>query len=255
MNKHPNASCCAQNNFLRCRLAGLSGRVGFTLIELLTVIAIVAVLATILLPVVGSVKEVGVRTACAGNMRQIGLAIESFSAEHNGRLPGEKNGTPYGIFVQVGAVYGEWPDEKYTLIEYLRHYMDLPKAPGIAQTMMCPGVNPLRPQYADRNDPEKYKVSYFLNRYVRHRDGTIVPPFGRDWSQDRLPLFNDDLEDPSRSVALYDADQQIHTIAGNPGRPESFAPEPVHGKVRNFLFLDGHVESLPLDFDPRQQPR
>lgn len=244
-------------DFLRCcRPVGLSGRVGLTLIELLAVIAVIAILALILLPVISNVRAAGIRTACLSNMRQIGIATSAYSTDHNGRLPGEKSNSLRGIFVQVGPVYGEWPDEKYTLIEYLRHYMDLPKAPNIAPVMICPGASNPKLQYADRNNPEKNKISYFLNRSVRMVDGTVNPPFGKDYAEaNRPPMRLEDVDDLSTAVSLYDADLQIHEIAGRPGNPASFIPKPAHGQSRNFLFLDGHVESLPLDFDPRQQPR
>lgn len=245
-----------KNIFLRCRLAGSSSRVGFTLIELLTVIAVIAMLALILLPVISTVRAAGIRTSCVSNMRQIGIATSAFSADHNGRLPGEKSGGLRGLFVQVGAVYGEWPEEKYTLIEYLRHYMDLPKAPNIAAVMICPGASDPKLQYPDRNNPEKNKISYFINRSVRMRDGTVNPPFGKDYAEStRPPMRLEDVDNLSTAVALYDADLEIHAIAGSPGNPASFIAKPAHGSVRNFLFLDGHVESLPLDFDPRQTPR
>ncbi len=59
----------------------------FTLVELLVVIAIISLLAAMLMPTLGRVKEGGRATACLSNLRQIGVALQLYVDENHNRLP------------------------------------------------------------------------------------------------------------------------------------------------------------------------
>ncbi len=65
----------------------------FTLIELLTVIAIIGILAAIIIPTVGSVREKAQRAVDANNLREIAKAAMIYAADNNDRLP-EPNTIP-----------------------------------------------------------------------------------------------------------------------------------------------------------------
>ena len=59
----------------------------FTLVELLVVLAIIAILAALLLPVLGRAKEEARATVCLGNLHQIGLALQIYVQENNNKMP------------------------------------------------------------------------------------------------------------------------------------------------------------------------
>jgi len=59
----------------------------FTLIEVLVVIAIIAILAAILLPVLSSANARALRTTCMNNLRQINVAVRLYAEENGDVLP------------------------------------------------------------------------------------------------------------------------------------------------------------------------
>lgn len=78
----------------------------FTLIELLTVIAIIGILAAILIPTIGSVREKAQRAVDANNLREIVKAAMIYAGDNNERLP---DPTMLGATLTGGSPVHRWP--------------------------------------------------------------------------------------------------------------------------------------------------
>ena len=70
------------------------GESGFTLIELLVVIATLSLLIAILLPALSQARHQARRTACAGNIRQVGVAIHLYAEDFDDTIPFGPSGRP-----------------------------------------------------------------------------------------------------------------------------------------------------------------
>jgi prepilin-type N-terminal cleavage/methylation domain-containing protein/prepilin-type processing-associated H-X9-DG protein len=99
-------------------------RAAFTLIELLLVITIIAILASMLMPAIGSMKSRADSIACSSNLRTIGAAVQLYLQDHNQNFP--------SINPAVGpSIYpAGYPTQ--TLVQAFGPY-------GVtAQTLQCP---------------------------------------------------------------------------------------------------------------------
>src|SRR5688500_9089817 len=84
----------------RSEVAALDLR-GFTLIEMLVVIAVIAILAALLLPVLSQAKARAQSIKCKSNLHQVGLALHEYIQDHE-RYPDVVGGGG------IGQTKGTW---------------------------------------------------------------------------------------------------------------------------------------------------
>ncbi|MCX7887712.1 MAG: type II secretion system GspH family protein, partial [Verrucomicrobiae bacterium] len=79
----------------------------FTLIELLIVITIIGILAGLMFPVAGRIRETARRTQCLNNLRQIGTAIGMYYDDNQQRMPAGDG--PAGSFTVLSNYLSSTP--------------------------------------------------------------------------------------------------------------------------------------------------
>ena len=99
--RHSRLEICATIS-LRAN-AGAVGRVAFTLVELLLVVAVIAILAGLWLPVLSRSRQTAQRIRCASNLRQLSLAAQMYWDDNNGNAFRYRGaGTPGGDLYWFG---------------------------------------------------------------------------------------------------------------------------------------------------------
>lgn len=114
---------------------------GFTLIELLVVIAIIAILAALLLPGVNIVKESARGTRCASNLKQFGIAAETYSQDWESMILPVANGAlttwPFNLATYLETTANDAVVATNTK-NFLRSCPSWPSSPGYQLSITVP---------------------------------------------------------------------------------------------------------------------
>jgi prepilin-type N-terminal cleavage/methylation domain-containing protein/prepilin-type processing-associated H-X9-DG protein len=184
---------------------------GLTLLELLVVMAVIAILVTLLLSALHRARASAQAISCRNNLRQWGTATLLFVADNNDFLP--KDGSASGTATNEG-----W-------------YIDLPRTMGLRPYCEMPwrtnaSIDPGRCIWIcpanDRRSNGKLLFHYCLNRHVNETGAG---------NQIRLGA----IPKPTATVWLFDNGGSIPVAQWNNVHTN------LHNKGAQFVFLDGHV--------------
>lgn len=202
----------------------------FTLIELLVVVSIIAILASLLLPALTAAREKAQSTQCINKLKQWGLAVAQYKDDNDGYYPGYSNTAsqgstsgstmwyalwePYGI-QHAAVVYGpRWKKTDSDGAQYRAK---------VANGIVCP----------TRVRDVDWTTTGFSDQYVYALNWWVC-----------YTGWRKDVPSPADTVLFGDSSStRSYTLTSRPLMA-------VHGNKINFLFCDGHVESLPINDVP-----
>ena len=215
-------------------------RQGFTLIELLVVVAIIAILAALLLPVLAKAKEKARKTHCISNLRQQGAACTLYLGDNADRFPNVSNVADLSYY----SWGGQQGTEAHTTNRLLNPYVgkDGPvgtNESGSVLVFQCPDDNGADAGYWQARKPSIFSClgsSYLYNSSANNNDA--IAGLVRRHSADikapaKIVLVNDF---SFNAYFMYSSSKQVFEYMYWHNKST-----PGYGNV---LFTDSHVSYL-----------
>jgi prepilin-type N-terminal cleavage/methylation domain-containing protein/prepilin-type processing-associated H-X9-DG protein len=204
---------------------------GFTLIELLVVVAIIAVLVAILLPAMARARTLTRTTKCTASLKQIGVAMQYYISDNAGVLP---PGWGDGQDTSDDSVQGRKSAWYLVLgLKYLNY--------DHTQAYYVTGADSRRrnPFVCSETPDVLWGTTYAMSRQL----STV-------WCWNHQYRTADSFDTPAMTIVALDfypgaavADYwypPLWSVLTDANTRRILR----HGNVDNFLFLDGHCESL-----------
>jgi prepilin-type N-terminal cleavage/methylation domain-containing protein len=221
----------------------------FTMVELLVVVAIIAVLASLLFSLASRMRNKASSAISTSNLRQIGTAIASYTSDNNSTLPGPVL-TDHFPRYQNNALSGQ-------LGWLLKEFLPADAQPGNPQPRMFytsaldypaaknDAKNPQsrnRPTYvvfSKQTDALTKATFWPMGNYNPNSSGERTPPMTTAQLAGRETRGN---------PWITEIDQVIRPSTASYGAAE----EPPHGNIRNTLMFDYSVKAIPIgEFDSK----